>query len=71
MHFSKLLQERKSAKAMRPVSIESTLLLFSLIQNFLNLTYNLNILSVHFFPIIFNDSGRLLHDFLTASFFLS
>ena len=35
MHFSKSLQGSKCAITMRPVSIESTLLLFLLIHNFL------------------------------------
>ena len=35
MDFSKSLQGSKSAITMRPVSIESNLLLFLLIQNFL------------------------------------
>ena len=37
MHFSKSLEGSKSAITMRPVSIETTLLLFLLIQNFLGL----------------------------------
>ena len=37
MHFSKSLEGSKSAITMRPVSIQTTLLLFLLIQNFLGL----------------------------------
>ena len=38
MYFSKLLEGSKLAVTMRPVSIESTLLLFLLIYNFLDIT---------------------------------
>ena len=38
MHISKSLQGSKSAITMHPVSIESTLLLFPLIKNFLAIT---------------------------------
>ena len=47
MHFSKLLEGRKSAITMRPVSIESTLLLFLLIQNFLG-NNNLKVIGEHY-----------------------
>ena len=40
MHFSKSLQGSKSAITMHPVSTESTLLLFLLIQNFLVIIFS-------------------------------